>query len=62
MDWFNLPVIIAGAIIGLFGDFTRSQPAKPSGLQPMAYICETADTGITRGDDGQVSCDWKFVK
>jgi hypothetical protein len=62
MDWFSLPVIIAGAIIGLFGDLTRSEPAKPSGLQPMAYICETTDTGFTHGDEDQLSCEWRFVK
>ena len=48
--------------VGLLGDLTRSQPAKSTGLEPMAYICETTDTGITHGDDDQVSCDWKFVK
>ena len=40
-------------IIGLRGGFTSSQPAKPSGLEPMAYICETSRTPFTQGKYGE---------
>jgi hypothetical protein len=61
MEWFSLPALIVGVVIQLFSA-ARVGPAKPSGLQPMAYICETADTGITHGDDGRLDCGWRFVK
>jgi hypothetical protein len=53
MDWINLREPSLVPIIGLRGGFTSSQPAKPSGLEPMAYICETSRTPFTQGKYGE---------
>jgi hypothetical protein len=64
MDWFSLPTTIATLVIQMLTEVTGAShgPAKPSGMQPMAYVCEITDTGFTQGDDGQLSCEWRFVK
>jgi hypothetical protein len=42
MDWFSLPTTIATLVIQMLTEVTGAShgPAKPSGMQPMAYVRE----------------------